>query len=132
MKIKQIGFDGLDLSSIKGSIQGGIEFDNGWVMCDEHWQDCCENVYADWDHIRDEAGVFSYDFDEDSFRIESVENSGIRFGDGMVMFFVPCYNEQNGYYNGLLDIRVYRKRFNGSYVKLRRFDTAASTQDDIY
>ena len=131
MKILALDIETLDTTSIKDSIQGGIQFDNGWIMCDCHWQDCCESVYVDWTHLQDEVGIFSYDFDENSFRIETVEGKGIRFGDGMVMFFVPCYNEQNGYYNDQLDIKVYRKRLNGSYVKLRRFDTPAGTIDDI-
>ena len=129
MKIKRILTD--SACGINDSVQGGVEFSNGWKMVDIHYQDCCENVYADWAHLKDEAGVMNYDFDEESFTIESVKD-GFRFGDRAVMIFVPCYNEQNGYYNSNLEIRVYRKRQNGNYIKLRRFDTYADTIDDIY
>lgn len=133
MKIKRIFdiFNG-DECGVDDSVQGGIEFDNGWLMVDIHYQDCCESVYANWEHLKNEAGVLDYNFDEDSFTIESVEE-GIRFGDHAVMFFVPCYNEQNGYYNSNLEIRVYRQRQNGKPLQLRRFrNLYAGTIDDIY
>lgn len=131
MKIRNFDIQDMELDGVTGDVQNGIEFDNGWIMCDCHWQDCCENVYAAWNHLKDEVGV-NYDFDEKSFRIEVVEGQGFRFGDGNIMLFVPCYNEQNGYYNSNLEIKVFRKRQNGSYVKLRRFDTYVDTIDDIY
>ena len=130
MKIRNLDIQTLRLDGVIGNVQNGIEFDNGWIMCDCHWQDCCENVYADWSHLKDESGN-THDFDEESFHIESVDD-GIRFGDRSLMLFVPCYNEQNGYYNSCLEIKVYRKRRDGSYIKLRRFDTYAGTIDDIY
>ena len=131
MRIRNLNIQSMELDGVTGDVQNGIEFDNDWIMCDCHWQDCCENVYADWGHLMDEVGI-DYDFDEKSFRIEVVKEQGFRFGDGNIMLFVPCYNEQNGYYNSNLEIKVFRKRQNGSYVKLRRFDTYVDTIDDIY
>ena len=133
MKIKRIFdiFNG-DECGVDDSVQGGIEFDNGWIMVDIHYQDCCESVYANWEHLKNEAGV-DYDFDEKSFRIEVVEEQGFRFGDGNIMLFVPCYNEQNGYYNSNLEIRVYRQRQNSKPLQLRRFrNFYAGTIDNIY
>ncbi len=130
MKIVNFNLDGLRLKGISDEVQGGIEFDNGWIMCDCHYQDCCESVFADWNHLKDEAGI-NYDFNEETFRIEGVDE-GIRFGDNGVMFFVPCYNEQNGYYNSDLVIQMYRKRPDGSYIRLRRFSVSAGTIDNIY
>lgn len=128
MRIKKFYTD-CDCGVINGA-QGGIEFSNGWVMTDVHFQDCCENVYADWGHLKNEAGI-DHNFDEDSFYVMKVEH-GFRFGDGSISFFVPCYNEQNGYYNSDLDIEVCRKNQKGKYRKMDRFSISADTLDDIY
>ena len=41
---------------------GGILFDNGYLLVDHHEQDCCESVYADWGHLQDEAGIMDEEF----------------------------------------------------------------------
>lgn len=79
--------------------QGGIEFDDKTVLIDYHDQDCCESVYADFSNL--DSDIMSYDFKE--IKIKPVKH-GFKFGDSRRMFFVPCYNEQNGYYNDALDI----------------------------
>ena len=80
--------------------QGGIEFSDGNVLVDLHDQDCCESVYADFSNL--DSDIMSYDF-KGPIKIEKAQN-GFKFGDGRRWFFVPCYNEQNGYYNDALSI----------------------------
>ena len=85
---------------IKSFDENGIYFDNGTIIRDLHDQDCCEHVYADWKQLED-TSVMSHDFPE-KIKIEGVEGSGIRI-DG---YFIPCYNEQNGYYGSNLSIEI--------------------------
>lgn len=80
---------------------GEVIFDNGSSITFDHKRDCCENNYADFEQIEDFAR--EYEFDQD-LRFEKVDNYGFRFGDRGMMFFVPCYSEQNGYYASDLDI----------------------------
>lgn len=87
-------------------VDGGILFDDGFILTHYHVQDCCENVYADWDYLKGEAGIMDADFS--NLTIEERPNrktrTGIRICGQGQKFFVPCYNEQNGYYNDQLDI----------------------------
>lgn len=80
--------------------QGGIEFSDGSVLVDLHEQDCCENVFADFSNL--DSDIMSYDF-KGAIKIEEARE-GFKFGDGRRWFFVPCYNEQNGYYSDNLSI----------------------------
>lgn len=82
-----------------------IIFDNGNEITFDHLQGCCEQNYADFNQIEEMA--FNYDFNED-LQFESVKRAGFRFGDRNMMFFIPCYSEQNGYYSS--DIQIY---YNG-------------------
>lgn len=83
------------------SINGCINFDNGVQIFDYHDSDCCEDVFADFDALKDEVGIFEHDFNE-RIQIERVEDSGFRL-EG---FFVPCYNIQNGYYSDKLELNI--------------------------
>lgn len=88
-----------------------IVFNNGRIITFDHDQDCCEWNYADFNYLKDEAGIMNYEF-PDELDFEVVEGkgkydrgSGFRFGDKEgYMFFVPCYSEQNGYYTCDIDI----------------------------
>lgn len=79
-----------------------IIFDEGSAITYNHCQDCCEDNYADFRQLQDEAGVMDYDFGDLDFVY--CEGAGFRFGDARRMFFVPCYSEQNGYYSTEIDI----------------------------
>lgn len=80
-----------------------ILFDNGFKIEYDHYQDGCEANYADFEQI--EPMALNYEFDEDLL-FEKVENSGFRFGNkNGLMFFIPCYSAQNGYYAS--DINIY-------------------------
>lgn len=87
-------------------VDGGILFDDGLILTHYHAQDCCENVYANWNYLKDEVGIMDVDFSD--LTIEERRNrksrTGIRICGQGHKFFVPCYNEQNGYYNDQLDI----------------------------
>lgn len=74
----------------------GIHFEDGSVLTYEHYQDCCEHNYADFEQIDDIA--LNTVFDTEALVFEHVPGSGFRFGNAGKMFFVPCYSEQNGYY----------------------------------
>ena len=121
--------------------QSAIEFTDGTVLFDDHQQDCCESVFADFSHIDSEA--FDYSFED--IRLESCRN-GFTFGDRRRKFFVPCYNEQNGYYNDQLDIlyvepvKIITKRKNAAKApkvsfKINRVITSIMNvrkKDNIY
>lgn len=78
-----------------------IIFDNGNEISYFHDQDCCENNYADFEQLEELA--LSYDFEEDLI-FEKLDKQGFRFGDKGLMFFIPCYSEQNGYYSSDINI----------------------------
>ena len=75
----------------------GVMFDNGTQVTHKHDQQCCENVYADWEQLRD-TDIKDKDFKK--IEIEKVKGSGIRLNG----YFVPCYDLQNGYYSSNLEI----------------------------
>ena len=79
-----------------------IIFDNGNKITFDHCPDCCEYNYADFEQIEDMA--LDYEFDENLI-FEAVEDAGFRFGDKGMMFFIPCYSKQSGYYSS--DIQIY-------------------------
>lgn len=83
-----------------------IKFDNGVEIECYHSQECCEDVYADCKSIDDL--VENLEFDTNTLIFEAL-NTGFRFGNNSSnMTFVPCYNEQNGYYSG--NITVFLKK----------------------
>lgn len=81
------------------SIDEKIVFDDGSTVEDFHEQDCCEHVYADFSQLAD-TNIMEREFDD--IQIEGVESSGFRING----YFVPCYDEQNGYYSGMLSLII--------------------------
>lgn len=81
-----------------------ILFTNGKRITYHHDQECCEQVYADFEAIDDLA--MEYEFYE-PIKYEPVEGFGFRFGNWENMVSVPCYNIQNGYYSSELEIRFH-------------------------
>ena len=106
MKIKQIWESDCPFNPCG---QGGILFDNNTGLIDYHPQDCCESVYADFSNL--DSGILKHKFE--SIELESTDE-GFRFGDAR-KYFVPCYNEQNGYYSDYLEIQYGKvtQVFNG-------------------
>lgn len=78
-----------------------ILFDNGSKITFDHYQDCCEYNYADFEQLED-TGIEQEEFREPLI-FESVD-SGFRFGNKGKMYFVPCYSDQNGWYTTEVDI----------------------------
>jgi hypothetical protein len=95
MKIKQIWEDCCPFNPCG---QGGILFDDETGLIDYHEQDCCEHVYADFSNL--DSGILNHEFK--NINLQEVKE-GFRFGDTR-KYFVPCYNEQNGYYSDYLEI----------------------------
>jgi len=93
---------------IKKITDENILFDDGTEVTYHHEQDCCENVYADFKQLKD-TDILSKDFKK--IEIEGVKDSGIRLNG----YFIPCYNEQNGYYSSDLEIII--KYPNGDELK---------------
>ena len=86
---------------IKEVTEDLILFDNENTISSYHPKSCCEYNYALFTEIEDIA--LDYEFDEDLVFEKS--SCGFRFGnkDGL-MFFIPCYTEQNGYYSDEVSI----------------------------
>src|SRR5687767_5287864 len=76
-----------------------LTFDDGTMITYDHYQDCCEHVYADFKQLQD-TSIWDEDFDE--LVIEGVPDSGLRVNG----YFIPCYNNQNGYYSSGLELIV--------------------------
>lgn len=93
----------------------GIKFDNGNQLEYSHYQDCCEHVYADFTYIKDyntiegNKTVFDLEFDENILdHIEKVKDMGFDILDkNGNKIFVPCHDEQNGYYSSNLSLDYY-------------------------
>ena len=86
----------------------GINFENTHIS-HEHIQDCCEEVYADWNSLKDQPIMTLEKIIQVDFVM--VKNSGIvldLFNQDYqkYSFFVPCYNVQNGYYSNDLKLIV--------------------------
>lgn len=95
----------------------GIIFNNGTKLSHYHCQDCCENVYADWEYLKqynvlpstgETISIYDIEFDDSiTNNIDYEKNMGIKLisktGD---KWFIPCYNEQNGYYSSDLNLII--------------------------
>lgn len=97
-----------------------IEFDDGTTITHHHEQDCCESVYADFESLKDQD-IKEKDFKE--IKIEGVKGSGFRLNG----YFIPCYNEQNGYYSDDLELVI--KHPNGDRTIK---DITEFVEDKIY
>ena len=105
---------GIDIMRIKEITNEKITFDNGNYITFDHDTDCCEWNYADFNYLKDECGIMSFDFPE-NLEFEVVDGSGFRFG-GARKFFVPCYSDQNGYYSSDIDIYYYTENGENLYT----------------
>lgn len=104
---------------VKVSVEDGIQFSDGTTIEDYHAPDCCERVYADWEALKTTGA------EGESFKkivIKGIPNGGI----GLNEYFVPCYNQQNGYYSSDLELGVTRP--NAERV---RFDVSDYVEDQI-
>lgn len=127
-----------------GEGQGGILFSDGTMLVDDHAQDCCEHVYADWSSLIHEVGIMDDDFS--SMMIQEKKNKGVILCGKNYTYFLPCYNEQNGYYNDNLDLILLdtnqkethdlgwwsdHEESRPMYKEIKRFEQVP-TKDEIY
>ena len=93
-----------------------IVFDNGNTITFDHYQDCCEHNYADFEQLDDIARNANFDCNLD---FEAINGSGFKFGNKPnKMYFVPCYSVQNGYYTNAIDIYYNGEQVLGFGAKL--------------
>lgn len=102
-----------------------LNFDNGLEIYSSHDQDCCEHHYAAFSALTaynlntvtgETVNILDVEFDENiEDHIQLVKDMGFNLiaKDGS-RYFVPCYAENNGYYNSSLDLVI---EFNGKEVK---------------
>lgn len=89
-----------------------LEFETDKIILDyEHNQDCCENVYADFDialaYKKQLREYRSYQ----SIIIKGIAGLGIMLEFtpeyySLARVMIPCYNEQNGYYSSNLKLII--------------------------
>lgn len=87
------------------------------VIEDYHDQDCCERVYADFDSIRSQLPDLINDKNIKDFVIKGVPENGFLLcfyydWEDSEKIFVPCYNNQDGYYSSKLILMVNDKRID--------------------
>lgn len=104
---------------IKNINETSIIFDNGYELEAFHDRDCCEEVYADFSvlpnyNVSNITGktinIREIDFEENLNKlVKGIEGQGFnlisKIGEN---FFVPCYNEQNGYYSSNLTLFLHK------------------------
>lgn len=98
-KVTKRGF--FDERAVQTIIEG-----RKWSIADCHWQDCCEEVYADWDSV-DKCELLDVLDNAEYVRFSNCEYGFRICADGHHPIFVPCYNIQNGYYNNTLTIALW-------------------------
>lgn len=106
---------------IKSINENNIIFDNDYKLEAFHDQDCCEEVYADFSVLQTynvsnitgkTINIREIDFEENLNKlVKGIEGQGFnlisKIGEN---FFVPCYNEQNGYYSSNLELILHKNK----------------------
>ena len=78
-----------------------IKLKDGTTIKDFHIQDCCESVCADFEALEDTT------FNPDDITYETLEiDTNLDHGFIINGYFVPCYDIQNGYYSGNLELII--------------------------
>lgn len=120
-----------------------------YELLDIHSRDCCEEVYADWEHMAYYPSIPSGnaresltqiklvgDIESPDF-IEPVEGVGFKIKCEQGYILVSCYNIQNGYYSSDLAIRCVKggeNCYKHTYLMERVWERNISPdclQDDI-
>lgn len=88
-----------------------LRFDEDTItISQEHDQDCCESVYADFEYLAPYIPQINKEYSR--VVIKGVDRIGILICFEIDEYFVgekvliPCYNEQNGYYSTELKLIV--------------------------
>ena len=134
MIIETINIKPSKIKEIISSSELEIVFESGEVLklSDYHDQDCCENVYADFEAIISYIPQLKNEYD--SIIIDGVEGIGFKIGfkskdrelSALENVLIPCYNSQNGYYSDKLDLIIVYP--NG---EKKKFDITDYKKDDI-
>ena len=82
--------------------QEEILFDNKMAITQQHEQDCCEAVYADFEQLND-TSIKNETFNNGVNVVEH-QLGFVIYSDSGNSYYVPCYNIQNGYYSDNLSI----------------------------
>jgi hypothetical protein len=94
-----------------------IIFDNGTTVTTEHFQECCESHYADFSVL--------YHYNVDTKTGKTIQMNQVEFPEDLInsivlvkdmgfnliakngsVFFIPCYADNNGYYNSDLTLVI--------------------------
>lgn len=110
---------------IKEITEKKIIFNNGVEITYYHDQVCCETVYADFSALKDQ-GILNIEID--NINIELVENAGFKLNG----YFIPCYNEQNGYYSSDLELIIKYDEYHQESFILNRYDTHKKFIEDRF
>ena len=104
-------------------IDGGITFDNGYILYDDHDTDCCESHYLYYDDLtmKDFEGL-EFDLSEESINNESFFKRIDDYGIELVPIHgwpvkIPGYASNNGYYSSNIDLILEKDR-----KEIKRYD----------
>lgn len=106
-------------------IRGDIVLLDGTTIDFIHEQDCFESVYADLSSLDNTGFYCDQSITKDNIKIEFVEDYGIRING----YGIACYNEQNGYYNSDIKIRV---SYKGKVLYTKEFDASQYGKNSDY
>lgn len=83
-----------------------FEFEDGEMLKikTHHDQDCCENVYGEFNAFTDNKCLVGKHVDSIIFK--GVKDMGFLVCLADEKILVPCHNEQNGYYSNQLEIVI--------------------------
>lgn len=98
-KVKIITLNFKSAETIAHIDYDGITFSNGVKIEHSHPQECCEEVYADWQALKT-TNVMGEKFRE--VTIYGIPELGISLNH----YLVPCYDIQNGYYSSDLKVEI--------------------------
>jgi hypothetical protein len=98
-----------------------IQFDNGSRIEFEHWQDCCEQVYADCENIQ---SLSTENFPYKEVEFNEPPEFFMEEGVGVVLvaktgmkYLISCYNKQNGYYSSKLSMSFVNSKGESTLLK---------------
>ena len=143
--------DDVMLRGLNFNADGGILFDDGMMLVGHHDQDCCESVYADWEHLKDESGFMElgvspfYDgfpvyLDVNSFfsnHFAIFGNTGSGKSCGTTRLFQNMFHDQRlnpykanififdssgEYYNAFKNLNTINPQYNYRYISTNETD----------
>lgn len=92
-------------TKIKEIKDNTIIFDNGYILKDYHYDDCCESHYLDFTHIEEsDYKDLEFDLSNDTF-FTRIEDYGISLNaTNNFPLRIPGYGSNNGYYSSNLSL----------------------------